>query len=343
MSVLRKHSHQMNIRMRSIRSTMATDRPSLRRMKNSYVTAQITTPYSANRFNPFVAKGKRKRLASVYSQSTSEGHTGTECDMSSSSDSEKEDSTFVTDATCAGMKNTPSTERVIPIFRTGLIAYAGGKDVTTAVASETPALDGRCLVDDDDASTDDENDEDSESNVEGKTDHPQQGNLSRDSEGSFSGRRVRSVDGSFVTNCLLAPRNSCMSDDMVMRKSSSVFTLPRRSDPGPLSPPPGSKHTKLAYGEYLKSERYTYLERMRLNKQIKAAKTLGVIMGCLLVCWLPYSIMWPLQAFCNNCIHKRIYDIAIWINYFNSSVNPIIYCMCNQSFRRAYTRLFSNR
>jgi hypothetical protein len=339
MSVLRKHSHQMNIRMRSIRSTMATDRPSLRRMRNNYVTAQITTSYSANKFNPFAVKVNRRKLDSVYSQSTSEGQTGTECDMSSSSSdtgSEK-DNTFVTDATCG--KNLPGPDGVIPIFRTGMVAYAGDNAVETVVATEPPELDGQHLVDDHE-STDDENDEDSDSN---KTEKSGQGGLSRDTERRFSGRRVSSVDGSLVTSCLLAPRGSCISDDMVMRKSMSVFTLPRRSDPGPLSPPPGSKQPKQAYGEYLKSERYTYLERMRLNKQIKAAKTLGVIMAFLLFCWLPYSIMWPLQAYCNNCIFKRIYDIAIWINYFNSSVNPIIYCMCNQSFRRAYARLFTNR
>ena len=85
------------------------------------------------------------------------------------------------------------------------------------------------------------------------------------------------------------------------------------------------------------------MERSRIRQQVKAARTLGVIMAFLLFCWLPYSILWPIKTFCPDCVVQHTYDLAVWTNYLNSAVNPIIYCLCNPRFRKAFKRMVTRK
>ncbi|XP_077986798.1 histamine H1 receptor-like [Glandiceps talaboti] len=76
-----------------------------------------------------------------------------------------------------------------------------------------------------------------------------------------------------------------------------------------------------------------------LNRERKAAKQLGVIMGCFVLCWLPYFIMFFIVSLCKDCIPEDIYYVATWLGYINSTLNPILYPLCNQNFRRAFRRM----
>ena len=97
------------------------------------------------------------------------------------------------------------------------------------------------------------------------------------------------------------------------------------------------------YASLLREKRHSHMERSRLKQQFSAAKTLGIIMTFLLLCWLPFAIMWPLRVFCRSCVSQLMYDISIWINYINSTINPIIYCLCNPNFKTAFKRILTRR
>lgn len=75
----------------------------------------------------------------------------------------------------------------------------------------------------------------------------------------------------------------------------------------------------------------------------KAAVTLGIIMGVFLLCWVPFFIMNPIAAFCDNCIPKVAFQILTWLGYANSALNPIIYSIFNQEFRDAFRRILCPR
>ncbi|UJR33867.1 hypothetical protein I4U23_021288 [Adineta vaga] len=76
-----------------------------------------------------------------------------------------------------------------------------------------------------------------------------------------------------------------------------------------------------------------------LQKELKAARQLGILVGVFTITWLPYFILFLVVAWCNDCISERIYTASIWLGYLNSTVNPLIYPLCNAHFRRAFQKI----
>ena len=107
-----------------------------------------------------------------------------------------------------------------------------------------------------------------------------------------------------------------------------------------------SQRTKLhaaslrTYAKLLCRRRQDSIERARVRQQLRAAVTLGMITLCMLFCWLPFSIVWPWRVFCPSCVPNYIYDVATWVNYANSAINPCIYCLTNPLYRQAFRRIF---
>lgn len=82
-------------------------------------------------------------------------------------------------------------------------------------------------------------------------------------------------------------------------------------------------------------------KRFCLPRELKAAKTLGVVMGGFVVCWLPFFSLNISHALCGSCtIDVVAVMIAKGLHYFNSVLNPIIYSVMNQQFKTAFKHLF---
>ncbi|XP_012227598.1 tyramine receptor 1 [Linepithema humile] len=92
---------------------------------------------------------------------------------------------------------------------------------------------------------------------------------------------------------------------------------------------------------------YQFIEerqRISLSKERRAARTLGVIMGVFVVCWLPFFLMYVIVPFCPACCpsDRMVYFIT-WLGYVNSALNPLIYTIFNLDYRRAFRRLLRFR
>ncbi|XP_069142527.1 histamine H1 receptor-like [Argopecten irradians] len=81
------------------------------------------------------------------------------------------------------------------------------------------------------------------------------------------------------------------------------------------------------------------IRQSSLKKEIKAARQLGVIMGAFTLCFLPYFILFLVIAFCPNCIHPDLMTAMTWIGYLNSTLNPVLYPLCNANFRRKFWKM----
>lgn len=78
------------------------------------------------------------------------------------------------------------------------------------------------------------------------------------------------------------------------------------------------------------------LQSLRIHKEHKAAKQLGFIIAAFLLCWIPYFIVFMVTAFCRDCVHHDLHMFTIWLGYFNSTLNPFIYPLCNGNFKRVF-------
>ncbi|KAF7645526.1 hypothetical protein LDENG_00202560 [Lucifuga dentata] len=87
------------------------------------------------------------------------------------------------------------------------------------------------------------------------------------------------------------------------------------------------------------------LEKKRISaaRERKATKTLGIILGAYIICWLPFFIYTLLVSVCESCFHPELFDIFTWLGYLNSLINPIIYTMSNEDFKQAFHKLIRFR
>uniref|UniRef100_A0A6V7LTP2 Octopamine receptor beta-2R n=1 Tax=Bracon brevicornis TaxID=1563983 RepID=A0A6V7LTP2_9HYME len=77
---------------------------------------------------------------------------------------------------------------------------------------------------------------------------------------------------------------------------------------------------------------------MKMKREHKAARTLGIIMGTFILCWLPFFLWYVSTSLCGAHCHcpEIVVHIVFWIGYTNSALNPLIYAYFNRDFREAF-------
>ncbi|XP_058834987.1 5-hydroxytryptamine receptor-like [Topomyia yanbarensis] len=81
-------------------------------------------------------------------------------------------------------------------------------------------------------------------------------------------------------------------------------------------------------------------ETLEAKRERKAAKTLAIITGAFVVCWLPFFLTALLLPLCESCyINDYVAALFLWLGYFNSTLNPVIYTIFSPEFRQAFKRI----
>ena len=83
--------------------------------------------------------------------------------------------------------------------------------------------------------------------------------------------------------------------------------------------------------------------KIAMARERKTVKTLGIIMGTFILCWLPFFIVALVMPFClGSCYMPRWLEAVInWSGYSNSLLNPIIYAYFNKDFQSAFKKILN--
>ncbi|XP_005389272.1 PREDICTED: trace amine-associated receptor 4-like [Chinchilla lanigera] len=79
------------------------------------------------------------------------------------------------------------------------------------------------------------------------------------------------------------------------------------------------------------------------KRESKATKTLGIVMGVFVVCWLPFFVLTIVDPFIDFTTPEDLYNVFLWLGYSNSTFNPIIYGMFYPWFRKALRMLVTGK
>lgn len=81
--------------------------------------------------------------------------------------------------------------------------------------------------------------------------------------------------------------------------------------------------------------------RISVSREKKAATTLGLILGAFIVCWLPFFVQEVIVNTCGPPCKPSgvLVNVLTWLGYLNSLINPLIYTVFNEDFKKAFQKL----
>jgi len=83
-------------------------------------------------------------------------------------------------------------------------------------------------------------------------------------------------------------------------------------------------------------------EKKRIKRNIKAAKTIAIIVSTFLLCWMPLTLISTVGSLCKECMveEPEVFQSLVVLAYLNSALNPILYSFLNREFRESFIKLF---
>lgn len=148
-----------------------------------------------------------------------------------------------------------------------------------------------------------------------------------------------SVNPTARTSTALAPSTLSPPPLSLPGRKSSTCKIPKpASKLTPRTPTKCNNNNKM---HRKKEKERLRKEKIEMKRERKAARVLGIITGAFVVCWLPFFVIALIGPFCgNNCYFPdAMISVFLWLGYFNSLLNPVIYTIFNPSFRTAFRKL----
>nr|XP_057934326.1 histamine H2 receptor-like [Doryrhamphus excisus]XP_057934327.1 histamine H2 receptor-like [Doryrhamphus excisus]XP_057934329.1 histamine H2 receptor-like [Doryrhamphus excisus] len=79
-------------------------------------------------------------------------------------------------------------------------------------------------------------------------------------------------------------------------------------------------------------------------REHKATITLAAVLGAFVICWFPYFTFFTCTGIKEQMNPPTtLHSVLLWLGYFNSLLNPILYPALNRDFRKAYAELLLSR
>ncbi|XP_036620226.1 LOW QUALITY PROTEIN: alpha-2C adrenergic receptor [Trichosurus vulpecula] len=137
-------------------------------------------------------------------------------------------------------------------------------------------------------------------------------------------------------------------EEAAARKGSRGFSFSFSSTKGGPSAGAGSRLSRASNRslEFFSSHRRRKRSSLCRRKVTQAREkrftfVLAVVMGVFVVCWFPFFFSYSLYGICREAcqVPETLFKFFFWIGYCNSSLNPVIYTIFNQDFRRSFKHI----
>ncbi len=169
--------------------------------------------------------------------------------------------------------------------------------------------------------------------------------ISRRARGCFRFQRWRHSSAGAAGSNESADSDACGVGITIAAGSGDIASMPGSTDElskvtasnnhlNVRPPGGGSQHPHKSLGK-----RNIKSQVRRFRMETKAAKTLGIVVGCFICCWFPFFTMYLIGAFCKDCFPRLAFSIIFWLGYCNSVINPFIYAMFSRDFRNAFKKI----
>ncbi|KAF3706610.1 Histamine H2 receptor [Channa argus] len=77
-----------------------------------------------------------------------------------------------------------------------------------------------------------------------------------------------------------------------------------------------------------------------ITREHKATVTLAAVLGAFVICWFPYFTFFTYMGMKGKTMPPSVpSSVVLWLGYFNSTLNPILYPALHRDFRKAYGEL----
>ncbi|XP_041050616.1 D(1B) dopamine receptor [Carcharodon carcharias] len=113
-----------------------------------------------------------------------------------------------------------------------------------------------------------------------------------------------------------------------------------------------AEHAQSCHRSKLDAQQHPSSLKSSFKKETQVLKTLSIIMGVFVCCWLPFFILNCIVPFCDRsspasssnlpCVSETTFDIFVWFGWANSTLNPVVYAF-NAEFRKAFSSLLGCR
>lgn len=106
-------------------------------------------------------------------------------------------------------------------------------------------------------------------------------------------------------------------------------------------PPTKQKHIELN-----RPQNENTVRKLQQKRSARAAKTTFLIVFSFVFCWLPFTILSMIGAFCHVCfgtVPPQVFSVLLMMGYLNSAINPILYSFRSLEFKKAVREMMCNK
>ncbi|ESO85127.1 hypothetical protein LOTGIDRAFT_130962 [Lottia gigantea] len=135
---------------------------------------------------------------------------------------------------------------------------------------------------------------------------------------------------------VMSPNNVITQADR--SKSANILSTTNNTQGSPKSP---TSTRESPPPKITRNNRMTLSMKRRFElREQRATKRMLTIMACFCVCWIPFLFMYLTRSFCVTCdMNEHLVSFIIWLGYANSCLNPILYTVFNDDFRKAFKKI----